>query len=52
MLTKAETEFGDMPIAALEDGRVKKNFSIGEKESHESPVLGKPTIVCPQSRRC
>jgi integrase len=26
MLTKAETEFGDMPIAALEDGRVKKEF--------------------------
>ncbi len=26
MLTKAEAEFGDMPIAALEDGRVKKEF--------------------------
>jgi hypothetical protein len=26
MLTKAETEFGDIPVAALEDGRVKKEF--------------------------
>ena len=26
MLTKAETEFGNMPIAALEDGRVRKEF--------------------------
>ena len=26
MLTKAETEFGDMPIAALDDPRVRKDF--------------------------
>jgi integrase len=26
MLTKAEPEFGNMPIAALEDGRVKRDF--------------------------
>src|SRR3546814_11224710 len=32
MLTKAEVEFGDLPIAALDDARVRKDFMDWRKE--------------------
>ena len=33
MLTKVEKEFGDLPIKALNDPRVRRDFSIGAKRS-------------------
>jgi hypothetical protein len=43
MLTKAETEFGNMPIAALDDQRVRKDLLNWREKVARLPVSAKPT---------
>ena len=52
MLTAAEAEFGDMPIAALDDPRVRKSSWIGVKRWRGHRASVKRTIVCRRFRRC
>ena len=52
MLTAAEVEFGNLPLAALDDPHVRKDFSIGARKSRGLRANVKPTTAFPQSRRC
>jgi hypothetical protein len=52
LLTAAESEFGDMPLAALDDPRVRKDFlggeGLGRARSGQPPVgdLGDANVGC------
>lgn len=49
LLTAAESEFGNMPLAALDDPRVRKDFlDWREKVARAS----RRTTACRRSRRC
>ena len=52
MLTKAEVEFGDMPIAALDDPRVRREFMDWREKVARASGEREPTIGCPPFRQC
>ena len=52
MLTKAESEFGNMPIAALEDVRVKRDFLDWREKVARASVNVRPITGSPRSRLC
>ena len=55
MLTKTESIFGDMPLAALDDPRVKRDFlDWREKVARSSghPVIARRTTASRLSQQC
>ena len=53
ILTKAESEFGDMPVAALDDPRASAATSwTGARRWRGHRASVKPTIAYPPSRPC
>jgi hypothetical protein len=45
MLTKAEGEFGDIPIAALDNPHVRRDFLDWREKFRERPESARPTIA-------
>ena len=52
MLTKAEAEFGDMPMAALDDPRVRKDFMDWRERVARASGEREADNGCPPSRPC
>ena len=52
MLTKAEPEFGLMPIAAIEDARVRRDFLDWREKIAKTSGDARPTTGCPRSPPC